>query len=229
MKYLDDNNSVTAQELSGNYKAAYAAYEAYAADASTANYANAIAAEAAADAADAADADAADAAAAADGATYAYATAAAAIYYAKKHVDRYFGYTGENKQDYINALSPIIESPVYTQAMANHNILPEVGAWVMVQGYVYKSSDLDWFEVEVLGHYEEKVIAESCSEANRVQLFDKFKPIDTRTGEEKAFDKFLDDKYNSKIAEFQSSQADRDFIEGLQLAFNSGVTFTGDK
>ena len=121
-----------------------------------------------------------------------------------------------------------IGSPTYTQAMANHNILPKVGVWVMVQGYAYKGSDLDWFKVEVLGHYEGKVIAESCSEANRVQLFDKFKPIDTRTGEEKAFDKFLDDKYNSKIAEFQSSQADRDFIEGLQLAFNSGVTFTGE-
>jgi hypothetical protein len=48
-----------------------------------------------------------------------------------------------------------------------------------------------------------------------------FKPIiPPKTVKEKAFDKFLDDNYNSTKEEFTKSQSDRDFIDGLELAFN---------
>ena len=88
MKYLDDNDSVTKQELLDNCKAAVyvadTAYEAYAADVSTATYTATTTAEAASDAA---------------------AATCAAVNFAKNRVDRYFIYTGENKQDYINEIT----------------------------------------------------------------------------------------------------------------------------
>ena len=193
MKHLNDNDSVTKEELLDNYKAAAAVYSAYSA------YANYISYAAYVDAAD-----------------------------AKNRVDYYFSITGENKQDYIDALSPIIASPVYTQAMANHNTLPEVGAWVMVQGYAYKSSNQDWFKVEVLGHYEGKVIAESCSEANRVQLFDKFKPSDTRTDAEKALEDMEHELEAEGIGGYDSIML-KILIEKFKGNKIRGVTFTGDK
>jgi len=116
MKWLNDNDSVTQKELNDN-RAADAAYAA--ADAAYA------AADAAADAYAAADA----AYAAAD-AAYAAADAAAD---AEKWVNKYFERTKENRQDYIDALNVNIK-PVYTQAMASHNILPLVGMEVMSMG-----------------------------------------------------------------------------------------------
>ena len=94
MKYLDDNNSVTAQELSDNYKAAHDATAAHvAAFAIDDDYAAAAAAACAI------------AIAAVCVYTYAIAAADADINYVKKKVDDFFSITGENKQDYINEIA----------------------------------------------------------------------------------------------------------------------------
>ena len=102
MKYLDDNDSVTLEELSDNYKAAHAAYDAYSA------YANYIAYSAYVSTYAVDDAKAEDVNAADDAKFYAAkaATAAAAadINCTKNKVDDYFDITGENKQDYINEI-----------------------------------------------------------------------------------------------------------------------------
>jgi len=82
MKYLDDNNSVTAQELLDNHKAAAIAY----ATAADTDFYTAYIYALAADAASAADAD-------------------ADVNYAKNTIDWYFGYSKENKQDYINEIA----------------------------------------------------------------------------------------------------------------------------
>jgi len=100
MKWLNDKDSVTQDELVENRDAAYA-YSAYAAAADSAAYA------------------AADAAAA-------YAAAAYAAAAAEKWVNKYFDRTCENKQDYIDSLKPE-SKPVYTQAMCNKGVLPLVG------------------------------------------------------------------------------------------------------
>jgi len=82
MKWLNDKDSVTQEGLEKNHKAAYgaAAYAAYTA------YADAAAAAAAAYAAY--DADAA----------------------AEKWVNKYFERSGENKQDYIDALNGVVKT-----------------------------------------------------------------------------------------------------------------------
>ena len=122
MKWQNDKDSVTQQELIDNRESAYA----YAADAADAA-ADADAAVYAADAADAA-ADAADAAAdAAAYAAYAAYTAADAAYTAaEKWVSKYFERSGENKQNYIDALNTD-NKPVYTQTMCDAGELPSVG------------------------------------------------------------------------------------------------------
>jgi hypothetical protein len=108
MKWLNDKDSVTQEELKDNRTAAAdAAADAYAADA----YAAAAAADAYAADAYAADAYAADA----------YAADAA-----EKWVTKYFEQTCENKQDYIDALAAKAE-PVFTQEMADNGVLPSVG------------------------------------------------------------------------------------------------------
>ena len=43
--------------------------------------------------------------------------------------------------------------------------------------------------------------------------------------EEKAFDKFLSDEYNSNIEEFQGSELYVDFIVGLQSAWKAAINF----
>jgi len=53
----------------------------------------------------------------------------------------------------------------------------------------------------------------------------QFKPIDSRDDEEKAFDKFLSDEYNSNIEEFQGSELYVDFIVGLQSAWKAAINF----
>jgi len=105
MKYLNDNESVTQEELSDSCKTACTAYiDATAAHHGTAAYVAAY---------DYATADA-YAYAAYVAATVATATYAAYIYattatpddhYAKNAIDRYFNFAGENKQDYINEIN----------------------------------------------------------------------------------------------------------------------------
>ena len=109
MKYLDDNISVTARELLDNCKTADAAYV----DATTAH--DGTVAYVADDYTTAYDYACAIASASATAAYNAYAVAAATcvdaddatvnIAYLKSKIDRYFIYTGENKQDYINEIT----------------------------------------------------------------------------------------------------------------------------
>jgi len=85
MKHLDDNESVTPKELSGNYKAAFAIYDTY-------------------------DTYGAVDDAAADIAYVVYYAAYAAYAYAddadaKNRVDYYFSITGENRQDYLDEIA----------------------------------------------------------------------------------------------------------------------------
>ena len=109
MKYLDDNNSVTQEELLGNCKTADAAYI----DATTAH--DGTAAAVADDYTTAYDYACAIASASATAAYNAYAVAAATcvdaddaavnIAYLKGKIGRYFVYTGENKQDYLDEIA----------------------------------------------------------------------------------------------------------------------------
>ena len=88
MKYLNDNESVTQEELSDSCKTACTAYiDATAAHHGTAAYVAA-------------------AVATATYAAYIYATTATPDdHYAKNAIDRYFNFAGENKQDYINEIN----------------------------------------------------------------------------------------------------------------------------
>ena len=161
IKWLNDEDSVTEKELDAADADAYAA--AYAADA----YAYAYAADADAYAyAYAADADAYAAAYAADAAyAYAYAYAADAYAYAyaadayaaayaadaaaaEHHINRYFELTGENKQDYIDAIKPVTV-PTFTQAMADAGELPSVGMECLAKR-TFESDDL-WRPCFIIG------------------------------------------------------------------------------
>ena len=79
MKYLDDNNSVTQEELSDSYGTTYDAYttdDAISSAVATATYA-----------------------------AYFYATTATPdAHYAKNTIDRYFSITGENRQSYLDEI-----------------------------------------------------------------------------------------------------------------------------
>ena len=84
----------------------------------------------------------------------------------------------------------------YTQAMADNGELPSVGMEFMGKGYAYKSDTKEWFKLEALGVYNNKVIAESCNEANQVQLYSVFKPLTPpKTDKEKAIEKFMSGVY----------------------------------
>ena len=80
---------------------------------------------------------------------------------------------------------------VYTQEMVDNGELPIVGMEFMGKGYAHNEYTKMWFKLEALGIYSGSVIAESCSEANEVQLYSEIKPIDNRTDEEKANDDIL--------------------------------------
>ena len=105
MKYLDDNESVTQEELLDSCRAAVdAAHDAAAAHDSAAAYVAAYTYATADDYAYAA----AIASAVATAAYAAYAnaaTTAADAHYAKNTIDRYFNFAGENKQDYIDEIT----------------------------------------------------------------------------------------------------------------------------
>lgn len=122
--------------------------------------------------------------------------------------------------------------PIYTQAMSDAGELPCVGMECMAK-LKHQSYD-HWGKVYIIGHSQDGkwlVFSDAFNTLSQHHIDNgtyEFKPIDTRTDKEKAFDKFLDDNYNCKISDFKSSQSDKDFIEGLQLAFDSGVTFTGE-
>tara|TARA_R110000868_G_scaffold162439_1_gene393667 strand:+ start:16956 stop:17603 length:648 start_codon:yes stop_codon:yes gene_type:complete len=101
--------------------------------------------------------------------------------------------------DYVNANKTILEKEtkpdykplVYTQEMVDNGELPIVGMEFMGKGYAHNEYTKMWFKLEALGIYSGSVIAESCSEANEVQLYSEIKPIDNRTDEEKANDDIL--------------------------------------
>ena len=123
------------------------------------------------------------------------------------------------------------DKPVYTQADCDAGVLPSVGVECLVIG----NDDDDYYNCEILMH---RNIGETLVVAVFViKNFDglpyyyshctrgHFKPLDNRDDEEKAFDKFLSDEYNSNIAEFQGSESDVDFIVGLQSAWKAAINF----
>ena len=107
---------------------------------------------------------------------------------------------------------------IYTKEMVDAGVMPSVGMEVMHLS-VKKV-------VMLLADSNSKYALKSVNDFYSLALAHDIKPLDTRTDKEKAFDKFLDDNYNSTKEEFCKSQSDRDFIEGLELAFNHGVTWS---
>lgn len=108
-------------------------------------------------------------------------------------------------------------SPVYTQDMADSGELPSVGMECCYSGVLGNI----WNKCTIIAYYDGFVW--TSDNGIRALKSTKFKPLDTRTDNEKAFDKFLDINYNSTRDEFSKSESDRDFIEGLELAFNAGI------
>ena len=95
-------------------------------------------------------------------ASYAAANAANAAYAdddaaAVKWVTKYFERTGENKQDYIDALTVKAESPVFTQEMADNGVLPSVGMECEVS-----YEDHHYYKCEIVAHREIQLSTEKC-------------------------------------------------------------------
>ncbi len=108
--------------------------------------------------------------------------------------------------------------PVYTQAMADNGELPSVG----MECCYSTSSAVVWNKCTVIAYYDGFVW--TSDNGVRPLANTRFKPLTPpKTDKEKAFDKFLDINYNSTRDEFLKSESDRDFIEGLELAFNAGI------
>ena len=233
MKYLDDNNSVTQEELLGNYKAAAAAYV----DVDAA-YANAIAYVDAAyvDAAYAnaiADAAYVDAAYAAAHTAHAAAHAAAIIAdinYTKKKVDEYFDFTGENRQDYVDALSPTIESPVYTQAMKDAGELPSVGMRCTYDTTFFSLEKSNRGVCTPIAYFENKAWLNMYSTEYVINLdVITFKPLTPPKSDiEMAFEDMEHELEAEGIDGYDSIML-RILIEKFKGNKIRGVTFTGDK
>jgi hypothetical protein len=233
MKYLDDKNSVSKQELKENANDANAAYAfAFAANA----FADAAAADAAADAADAA-------AAAADAADAADAAANAADAVAEKWINRYFDHTKEDKQTYIDAINAGKESKemksdrladeimakskesVYTQEMKDKDLVPTEG-----MKFTYRKRDEEY---TVLG------VCESQNGKSTIITFEDFRnsidciyysddvlPIDQRTDSEKAIDDLI---LQINRVQYDANMSDMDLKDIIVVAFEAGISFTGDK
>jgi len=117
------------------------------------------------------------------------------------------------------------DKPIFTQAMHESGTLPLVGMECMVVDISLMNHEYEKCVILFIGIHKVVYTSESCIE--RFSNLDevKFKPVDNRDDEEKAFDKFLSDEYNSNIAEFQGSESDVDFIVGLQSAWKAAINF----
>lgn len=104
--------------------------------------------------------------------------------------------------------------PTYTQAMANHNILPLVG-----MKCCYSSlAEVVWNICTVIAYYDGYV----WTSDNGIRMLSntKFKPIDTRTDTDKAYDD-METAYKTLTLET--------FISCIKTGDFHGVTFTGSK
>jgi hypothetical protein len=223
MKYLDDKNSVSKQELKESANAANAAY-------AVADAAAAVAADAAANAA----AYAANAAANAANAAY------AAYAVAEKWINRYFDHTKEDKQTYIDAINAGKESKemIYTQAMRDKGQNVEAG--MSCQAYIYaetknQGSPLDnWVDVIFQGKCKSSnngycYLVRDREGINHVIRCDShIAPVDTRTDEEKAVDD-LKESYDRWDEVSTQKDAMEWMIADIKAGRVHGVSFTGDK
>jgi hypothetical protein len=99
----------------------------------------------------------------------------------------------------------------YTQAMADAGELPSVGMEYQ-NGIILVEPDFD-------GMY---VVREQG--VSIIAALSAIKPLTPpKADNEKAFDKFLYDDYSSTKADFSKSESDKDFVEGLESAFNAGI------
>jgi hypothetical protein len=230
MKYLDDKNSVSKQELKESANAANAAY-------AVADAAAAVAADAAANAA----AYAANAAANAANAAY------AAYAVAEKWINRYFDHTKEDKQTYIDAINAGKESKemksdrladeimekgkeaVYTREMFNKSEIPKVGmkalydkAEVIIVGF--KRSGAIVFEYKLSG-----TVDAICMLSGNKSI----KPIDTRTDSEKAIDDLMSKigpvHYDAHMGNMSLKDVVKFAVELIEKGDVTGISFTGDK
>ena len=101
--------------------------------------------------------------------------------------------------------------PVYTQAMCDAGTLPSVG----MECCYSSSSMVIWNECTVIAYYDGFVW--TSDNGIRSLANTKFKPIDTRTDEEKAFDNYWSNlKDCNDVVEFK---------EALKLSFVAGLNY----
>jgi hypothetical protein len=242
MKYLDDKNSVSKQELKENANAANAA--AYAAA-----YADAVAyADAAADAA------------AANAAASAVADAVADAV-AEKWINRYFDHTKEDKQTYIDAINAGKESKemksdrlageimekskesVYTREMFDNGEVPHIGMMFICKEKTFDSRISDFLNkvVEVIGvsilngdeviTFSHEIMGIGCGRFGEEWV----KPIDTRTDSQKAVDAIKDvleahyENNGFNTAEIDCTGDAECVFSAINSDMICGVSFTGDK
>jgi hypothetical protein len=237
MKYLDDKNSVSKQELKESANAANAAY-------AVADAAAAVAADAAANAA----AYAANAAANAANAAY------AAYAVAEKWINRYFDHTKEDKQTYIDAINAGKESKemksdrlageimekskesVYTREMFDNGEVPHIGMMFICKEKTFDSRISDFLNkvVEVIGvsildgdeviTFSHEIMGIGCGRFGEEWV----KPIDTRTDSQKAVDD-LKESYDRWDEASTQKDAMEWMIADIKAGRVHGVSFTGDK
>jgi hypothetical protein len=225
MKYLDDKNSVSKQELKENANAANAA--AYAAA-----YADAVAANAAASAVADAVADAV----------------------AEKWINRYFDHTKEDKQTYIDAINAGKESKemksdrladeimekgkeaVYTQEMYDNGDAIKIG--MSCRAYIYAETKkqgcpLDnWADVIFKDRCKSPnsgtcyVVKDSNGISHVINFSSHIKPIDQRTDIQKAVDDLV---LQINRVQYDANMSDMALKDIIAVAFEAGISFTGDK
>lgn len=167
MKWLNDKDSVTQQELVDNRNAAYAAYAA-AADA-TAAYA-AYAEKWVNKYFERTDDNKQDYIDALNG-----------------DVKTTMDAVNEFKGELDNVISAEAK-PVYTQEMADNGVLPSVGMECLIFNGELHNPEYEKAEIDFIGVHVAVYSSESCTERTCNLELIKFKPIDQRTDKEKAID-----------------------------------------
>ncbi len=151
-----------------------------------------------------------------------YAAAASATgphgYATEYWINKYFKSTGEDKQTYINALTPKPSQPVFTQAMADNGESPVVGMKVKhrsVNKLVMLPADA-----------KSKYVLKSINDMYSLALLHDIKPIDTRTSKEKA----IDDMYNEMSRRFDLPKSDSEHMcnDDTQVGVEFLVAYLGD-
>ena len=109
--------------------------------------------------------------------------------------------------------------PVYTQAMKDNGEQVPLGVDCLWGGHNY-----NYVPCKILCIDDSQFFMLVDGVHGIVGNPTNFKPLTPpKTDNEKAFDKFLSDDYSSTREDFSKSESDRDFIEGLESAFNAGI------